>query len=391
MRILIYSPSFAPQIGGVETYVKLLAEGLARHSAEHGDSLDVTVVTTTPAGNCDDGSLPFRVVRNPSWPQLLGLIWSASILHLAGPCFLPMVVGLCLRKPVIVEQHGYQAVCPNGLLLHQPTKAACPGHFMAGSYLECIRCNSMNWGRTKSWFKLIATFPRRWVCSLGAVNLPITHHVDQRLALPGSKVIYYGIPDPFAAEPPDPAGGLPASRPFTFAYVGRLVSEKGLPLLIQAAGRLKDEGYQFRLKLIGDGPEGPGLKDLTASLGVRDRVTFTGALAGSALQAAVSDVDGIVMPSVWEETAGLAAMEQMMNGRLVIASEIGGLGEIVGTAGLRFAPGDVGALTACLTRALEDPELVRRMGLQARNRALLLFRQERMVEDHLGVYRFGNV
>jgi hypothetical protein len=127
MRVLIYSHSFAPQIGGVETYVKLLAEGLARRPAEPGCAVDVTVVTTTAAANSDDDSLPYRVVQNPGWPQLLGLIRAANVIHLAGPCFLPMLLGWCLRKAVVVEQHGYQAVCPNGLLLHEPTKTACPG------------------------------------------------------------------------------------------------------------------------------------------------------------------------------------------------------------------------------------------------------------------------
>jgi glycosyltransferase involved in cell wall biosynthesis len=83
-------------------------------------------------------------------------------------------------------------------------------------------------------------------------------------------------------------------------------------------------------------------------------------------------------------------MEQMMRGRLVITSEIGGLGEVVGAAGLRFAAGDADALTACLKRALDDPELARKMGTQARSRALSLFRQERMVEDHLAAYRLVN-
>ena len=50
------------------------------------------------------------------------------------------------------------------------------------------------------------------------------------------------------------------------------------------------------------------------------------------------------MPSIWEETAGLAAIEQMLRGRLVIASDIGGLGEMVGDAAIKFPAGDAPTL-----------------------------------------------
>jgi glycosyltransferase involved in cell wall biosynthesis len=99
------------------------------------------------------------------------------------------------------------------------------------------------------------------------LNLPITHHVERRLALTRSQVVYYGIPDALGGESSDPVDAGTMARPFTFVYVGRLVSEKGLPLLIRAAGKLKGEDCQFRVKVIGDGPEGRSLQDLAASSG----------------------------------------------------------------------------------------------------------------------------
>jgi glycosyltransferase involved in cell wall biosynthesis len=164
--------------------------------------------------------------------------------------------------------------------------------------------------------------------------------------------------------------------------VGRLVSEKGLPLLMEAARRLKDEGREFRLKFIGDGPERQRLEQLTTDLGLREEVVFTGFVKGAALQKAVESAQAVVMPSLWEETAGLAAMEQMMRGRLVIASDMGGLGEVVDGTGLKFACGDAEGLTACLRRVLDEPGLVETVGAKARARSMELFTQDRMVEDH---------
>jgi glycosyltransferase involved in cell wall biosynthesis len=93
------------------------------------------------------------------------------------------------------------------------------------------------------------------------------------------------------------------------------------------------------------------------------------------------------MPSVWEETAGLAAIEQMMRGRLVIASKIGGLAEIVGSAGLCFAPGSADALAECMRRVLQEPGLIDVLGSQARMRAFNLFARPRMIDEHRNLYR----
>ena len=76
-----------------------------------------------------------------------------------------------------------------------------------------------------------------------------------------------------------------------------------------------------------------------------------------------------------------------MRGGAVIASDIGGLGEVVGEAGLKFVAGEVAGLTSCLRRLLDDPGLVKILGDKARNRAQELFSQERMVQEHLDLYR----
>jgi glycosyltransferase involved in cell wall biosynthesis len=383
-RVLIYTHAFAPKVGGVETVVMSLATGLAGlTSVDRLASLDITVVTPTPRGQFDDESLPFRLVRQPSVAQLAHLIRAADIVHLAGPAFLPLLLGLFFRTPLVIEHHGYQAVCPNGLLLHTPTRTACPGYFMTRQYCQCLCCNAVDRGWLKSMSMLLTTFPRRWMCGLVRRNIAITHHVAMRLQLPRCQIIYHGVEDTLAAR------RHPLSVPANavcFAYVGRLVSEKGLTLLVEAARRLKDQGYEFRLKFIGDGPERQRLEDLTAAFGLREEVAFTGFLKTEALQKAVEDAQAVVMPSLWEETAGLAAMEQMMRGRIVIASDIGGLRELVEGVGLKFPVGDVDRLASCMKRVLDEPNLTKVLGQKARQRAHQLFLEERMVAQHRGVY-----
>jgi len=164
------------------------------------------------------------------------------------------------------------------------------------------------------------------------------------------------------------------------------VSEKGLPLILQAAQKLQAAGYGFQVKFVGDGPEREALEAQAVELGVAGRVEFTGFLAGDVLQTVLARITVILMPSVWEETAGLAAIEQMMRGKLVIASNIGGLGEVVDDCGLRFPPGDLEALTACMRRVLDHPEIVERLGEAAKKRAQNQFSLERMVQAHFELY-----
>jgi glycosyltransferase involved in cell wall biosynthesis len=375
MKVLLFSHLFPPSVGGVERYVWLLANALARSG-----EADVTVATRTPAPPEEDQGLGFRVVRRPSLLTLWRLAAEADIVQLAGPVMTPMLVGWIQQKALVVEHHAYQACCPNGLLLHEPDKSPCPGHFQARHYASCLRCNASSEGAVAGASRFLLTFPRRWLAARADTNVGVSDHARARNGLPQGRTIYHGIP-----ESP-PAEAAPTAPP-VFAYVGRLVSEKGLPLLLRAASTLRDEGRELRVRFIGDGPERSMLEGMARSLGLGEIVAFTGFLAGERLAASCADATAVVMPSVWEESAGLAAIEQMMRGRLVIAADIGGLGEIVAAEGLKFRPGDAGDLAAAMRRVLDRPGIAGELGARARARALKVFRDDRMAEDHLRLYR----
>ena len=367
----------------------LLAQGLAERSDQGGGSdLEITVATRTPAGGMDNASLPFRVVRQPGPLTLFRLVKRADVIQLAGPCLLPMGLAIILRKPMVIEHHGYQAICPNWLLLYEPTKTVCPGHFMGRQYTKCLGCNATNSGLLKSAVQLLLTFPHRWASKLATANVPVSRHVENRIRLPRSRLIYHGIPDSNAgSERPDTRTERDRPDPPVFAYVGRLVTEKGVHVLLQSAKELADAGYSFQLKILGDGPERAALEKKVTSLGLQGCVFFAGWLEGATLQAELEGVSAVVMPTLMEETAGLALMEHMMRGGLVIASDIGGMGEVVDGAGLKFVAGSVSGLTSCLRRVLDDPGLVKLLGDKARERALRFFLRQRMISEHLGLYR----
>lgn len=158
-------------------------------------------------------------------------------------------------------------------------------------------------------------------------------------------------------------------------------------MLLRAAAILRREGHDFEVRLIGDGPQRPKLEEIIAQNDLNSCVHITGYLSGADLTEALREVRVVVMPSVCEETAGLAAIEQMMRGRLVIASKIGGLAEVVGDAGLTFPAGDAQTLAGCMREVLRNPSIVDSIGLKARDRARLMFPRTRMVQEHAQVYR----
>ncbi len=73
----------------------------------------------------DDSAIPYRIIRRPSFRQLTRLVSEADVIHIAGPCFVPLVLVWLLGKPAAVEHHGYQAACPNGLLLIDHATVPC--------------------------------------------------------------------------------------------------------------------------------------------------------------------------------------------------------------------------------------------------------------------------
>jgi len=169
--------------------------------------------------------------------------------------------------------------------------------------------------------------------------------------------------------------------------VGRLVTEKGLPTLLEAASKLKDSRLSFHLVLIGDGTEREALERQARRLGLENQTTFTGYLTGVAFEKALGALSVVVMPSQWEETAGLAVMEKMMRGGAVVVSDIGGLSEVVGDAGLKFIPGDADSLYGQLRRILEKPSMIASLGSGSRARAIKNFNRDSMIQSHIALYQ----
>jgi len=152
------------------------------------------------------------------------------------------------------------------------------------------------------------------------------------------------------------------------------VSDKGADLAIKVIGLLNALGSartsnganEFFLTIIGDGPDRKKLEELAHNLGVASRVVFTGVLEGMSLVSRLNRHRYMIVPSLWEEPFGNVALEGMACGCIPIVSDSGGLPEAIGDAGLVFASGDVAALSACISKLLDDKLLESRLRTAAR-------------------------
>jgi glycogen(starch) synthase len=388
VKLLIYSHAFAPQVGGIETFVMYLARGLVRSdSKQAANNFTVTVVTQT-SGTEEDVSngTPFRIVRKPGPWELWRLIGNADRVLLAGPAILPLAFALIRRRVVIVSHHGYQSICPNGMLFQFPAQTCCPGHFAAGRYGECVKCNTPQETIAGSVKVLFLTFVRRALSRLAASNIAVSEHVAMRIALPRLRVIRNGVPDVLPSQQLF-AMDVSLQAPVSFAYVGRLVTEKGIPVLVEAARVLKSRGCHFQVLIIGDGPERGALQALTSSLNLDGEVCFLGFQRGPQLQEVMNKVSALVMPSICEDAAPFSVLEQMMQERLIIGSRIGGLAEEVGDAGLTFEPGNATELADQMQRVIQQPQLIESFGKRARERALTYYTLQRLVLEYRDLLR----
>jgi len=177
--------------------------------------------------------------------------------------------------------------------------------------------------------------------------------------------------------------GLEESTPLLLA-VGRLWAPKDYPNLLRAFAGLR-AGAVPQLVIVGDGPLRKELDALAESLGVRERVRFLGVRHD--VPALMSACDLFVLSSAWEGF-GLVVAEAMACGRMVVATDCGGVREVVGEAGFLVPPRDAQALTEAMGRALRLPDEQRqRLGTAARERVVARYSLEALAQKYLAVYR----
>ena len=294
MKILLSSYAFHPSIGGLEAVSAMLAEQFCLRGHE------VVVITQTPGDAMTTG---YGVVRRPTPRQLLALVrWSDVVLHnninlrSAWPLLLH-------RRPWAVVNHG---------------------------------------SITDDWTGRLKRFCARFAATSG-VSADAAQSIGAKIVVPNC------YEDEVFRELPD------EERERELIFVGRLVSVKGVDVLLRALHQLRAE-LTPKLTIVGGGPEEASLRELTTSLGLNAQVRFAGVKRGEELVRELNRHKILVAPSTYHEPFGIVALEAIACGCLVVGSERGGLREAIGPCGVTFPNGDAAALAACLRELLTDEQ-----------------------------------
>jgi glycosyltransferase involved in cell wall biosynthesis len=185
--------------------------------------------------------------------------------------------------------------------------------------------------------------------------------------LPAASIPQLGLPVPPALSPePHP--------PLAIGFVGRLVPEKGLDILLRACAKLYGT---WTLTIAGTGPDQERLEILAERIGIASRITWLGGVPRSDLAKLWPRIDCLVAPSRaspdWVETYPVQVLKAMSHGVAVVVSDSGALPESVGKAGLIFTDGHPEGLTEALARLLEDPTYREELAAQGRRRVITEF------------------
>lgn len=173
-------------------------------------------------------------------------------------------------------------------------------------------------------------------------------------------------------------------------YVGRLVYEKGVQHLISAMPKILENYHDSKLVIAGKGGMIDELKSQVDSMGLSNKVYFTGYLNQREVQKMYKCADVAVFPSTYEPF-GIVALEAMLAGIPTVVSDIGGLNEIVehGVNGMKSYTGNPNSIADSVLSLLFDPQLAMNVTKNAKNKVKDEFNWQKIAQDTHYIYELA--
>lgn len=347
--------------GGAET----LARNLAKEFVARGHRCHVAVVSkAVDIGNCPDFQAAFErdLEAHGIGHEVIGDSARRN----------PLLGGLRLRRivrrfrPDVIHAHTGHGLMFQALgLVRGPT--AYTHHNIRMNFPPAL-------------FRVFDRFVDRYVAICGACGTMLGRHVRKPVAL-----IYNGVPSNFAA---DRIRQAPAEHPTVLA-VGALTPQKDYPTLIRAAAltvpRLDKQGRRIRFRIAGSGACEAELRRLISDTGMEDRVELLGTRTD--IPQLMAEADLLANSSIYEGFP-IALIEAAMSSLPVVASDVGGNGEIVidGESGRLVPAGRPDLLAERIVGLLSDRQAYADFSKRARA-ASQRFTVERCADEHLLLYR----
>ncbi|MCC5834124.1 MAG: glycosyltransferase family 4 protein [Opitutales bacterium] len=297
MRILIHSYAYLPSIGGIERSTDLLAREWLRRGHE------VRILTQTPAKASMPDPEGIAVARQPGFRQQLEWARWADVVWQNHLSLRTLIAPWLVGKPICVTVQTWLG-------------------------------GQIDRGGLRVSFKRLLLRRLRTV----AISEAIRSHLHAKV--------------PVISNPVDPVFfELQRAQVDTteLLFIGRLVSDKGLNLLLDALTRLNEDGANFRLTIAGDGPEAAAIDArIAAETLPAERI---GPIQPAEAASRMARCACLVVPSVWAEPLGIVALEGLAVGCPVVVSNTGGLAELSHFGARCFTAGDADSLADAIRSA----------------------------------------
>ncbi|QDM22637.1 glycosyltransferase [Tardiphaga sp. vice154] len=324
-----------------------------------------------------------RVANNPDGVRVMAAAidrFRPDVVHIHNffPLLSPAVIDLCREKRVaaVVTLHNYRTICAGGMLLRDGRicHKCVNGSNLWGVVHRCYR-DSLVGSAASAW--MVSQHQHRGTWTRPGVRLiALTRFAKDTFVQAGFRAELIDVKPNFMQDPGAPDFSAPRDG---VLYLGRLSPEKGVDALLRAAAK-----GGFPLRVAGSGPEESRLRAMAPP-----NVTFLGQLTHQQVMTELSRTRALVVPSLWYEGFPLVIVEAFGRGTPVIASALGGPGEVVThqDTGLLSEPGNVNALATNVKRMLAGDSFAADCGRRARAEFLALYTPEPNLRALEMVYR----
>ncbi len=284
-------------------------------------------------------------------------------------------------RPDIIHTHGYFASVIGRLAARR-----------AGTPVILTHVHSTYWEYRKRHIMIerkLSHFTHKIICCSRAVENFVKN--TEKITDNKTIVIYNGVDEERFSPLKSPTSirtefGMDEET-VVVGTVSSLTPHKGHEYLIQAASLVLGTLPSVKFLIVGDGPLRQRLEDQAKNLNIHPAVIFTGTRKD--IPEILSLMDVFVLPSHTREGLGIAIIEAMAAERPVVATDIGGIPEVVNNSetGLLVPPGDPKALSKAIIELLQDPSRAKTMGEKGRIRVKEKFTVKKMLSEIENVYQ----
>ncbi|NLM46473.1 MAG: glycosyltransferase family 4 protein [Firmicutes bacterium] len=365
MRVLMFSWEYPPRIvGGLARHVAELSAALAETGAADVHVITINEDTASPDEEIIGGVhvwrvRPYRLVPRDFISGILqynlAMLEKALSLFLAGYAFdllhahdwlvayAARAVKHAARRPLVATIHATEYGRNQGLYTDEQRYISDVEWWLTYEAWKVICCSTYMFHELQRVFHLpddkIAVIPNG-VDVRQFADGKLDAKIRERYAVPEEKIVF---------------------------FVGRLVREKGVHVLLDAAPQVLAAEPKVKFIVAGKGPALEALRHQAKNMGLETRFCFTGYIDDDTRNALYRTAAVAVFPSLYEPF-GIVALEAMAAGVPVVVSDTGGLAAIVrhGETGLKCCPGDAASLASQIIALLKNPILAGRLARQAK-------------------------